>query len=150
MKYNHLPLLAVFLSASLLGCHSNNTPPPAPLHGTTKEGTPQTVYLPNFVRPNEVINVPPPPKPTPTPFITASLSNGQVQYTITDDKGTSHPHLLPRKYRKWSFSYLKAVPYKAEAQVTGSTNGKTLYTHTVNPNDTPGYYDVHWSTKPPP
>ena len=150
MKYNHLLLPLVFLTVSIWGCHSNNTPPLAPAVGLGKEGKTPTVYLPNFVRPNEAIIVH--PTPTPTPYITAWVSNGHLRYTITDDLGNRHgPKSLPARYKRWTFDPNKfnASSYKSEAQVTGSTSNQTLYTNTVNPNKTPGYYNVNWSTNPP-
>jgi hypothetical protein len=153
MKYNHLLIPAVFLTVSILGCHSNNTPTMAPLIGTSKEGTVKyMVPLPNFVRPHEAK-----PLPSPSPFITVCLSPNsgstvQLKYTITDDlKKTHGPYPLPSPYTNWTFNSTtcKPTPYHSEAQVPGSTNGQTLYTNTVNPNNTPGYYNVHWSTTTP-
>ena len=159
MKYNHLLLPVAFLTVSIWGCHSNNTPTPATtaLAGRTKEGTCPTVYLPQFVRPNEIIIVQ--PVPTPTPFITMCLlSNGHMRYAITDDKGRRWPSSsgffkLPAAYRGWTFdpSNFNPTSYKTEAQVTGSTG--TLYTKCRKPykgdeND-PKNYKVGWSTTAP-
>jgi hypothetical protein len=163
MKQIHLLLLAVFLTISLWGCHSNNTPPVKPTVGGGKEGithqchpqsNQQCVPLPNFVRPNEAQ-----PNGVNEPCITLWLdSNQHLQYTITDDEAkTWGPFSLPSSYAQTTFgANFNASAYNGEAKVTGATTGKTFYTK-CRPDRPyrfiifriPEDYDVDWLTSPP-
>ena len=154
MKYKHLLFPIFSLMVLVLGCFfASPLPSPGQQQPKTGDVQPQTVYLPNFVRPNEGLSTPG-PQPTPTPTISVSLlsdpTNPNVQYSIkADDGSTDGTHVLP----KTILTDMTPQTVGGEVVIYGhNTDGKwvAFVSRCRNPNhdSNPKNYDVDWFPSP--
>src|SRR5260221_3614617 len=107
---------------SVWGCSANPSPSPGQHKNDRQQ---QTIYLPNFVRPNHPTSpVAPPRKTSQVPQLTFWLhsndgTTAHMQYYITDDTGyTGSTHELSTT----TFDFhkqLEACPVGNEMQITG-------------------------------